>query len=970
MTSCSQFPLNCTSSQSSSSSSVDAACMPSQSCHAPKVLVYSMQPSGTSTVYENFDSTTVVPMLRQAGYDVTFSNRKAIGALGCDTVHQYDMIMLINGCGGATGMPSDSEISALRSYYLQGGSLLLSADDSNGDSNAQGDCQSRVNALATNLGVQFHGIDTQHEGSPPGYCVPIQSTSPVMAGVKSLGRYTAAYMQLLGAAPWGGDLPSYISTLGSAPPAQTVTDLAVLTGVYPAGSVRQGTKVMYSVLVANNSGLAAQNVVVTDTPPAGMVLDQSLPNVCQQSGSKVVCNYGHMEPLEQRAVNLIFKTDQAACGASSVKNTVSVTSDTPEATPGNNSATASSAVQCGVVSPGGTNTSPPDLSIIKQGFASFPQGPDAFYNIMVANNGGTSAGNVTVTDTIKIGDQNAAQLFDYSLPHVCARQNDSVVCNLGTLQSLEPFALNIFFKTDPGSMACGKVLVNSATVSTTSGETNLGNNSALAPGTSITCVQTPAGQAFIGRANGHGAVLFDPDQTSFATTCDASTYLSNAVKTMVNPNLCSSASSGGSGGSNSSSSSSSFRSSSSLCDGPCTGSSSFHSSSSAATSHASSQTSTQNTSSSHSVTTGGSSSTHVVFNSSNGNGGGGSSNGGGGSDQCPQNACNSAGGTAFCAQKGLACSPIATVPCIACVPQLASSVGTCPANACAQSGGDAFCEQKGMTCSPLATTPCIACLPATTFQGSSNGGGNGGGGSGNGGGGNGGNSSNALAFLPPPPPPPFTANQCGNGVVESGEECDDGNTADFDGCSADCLLERGTCGDGVVEHGLGEQCEPSLHDPSLTYGCDSNCHFLLSACGNGQVDPGEQCDLGSGNSNLPGASCRSDCSFARCGDGVVDAQQGEECDDGNLVSGDGCSRTCKSEHGAGTSPLSAQVFTFPTIPGNGGYGTDVQSQTATVLPLGYTSHAPVGATGPGSLAVMAGGAASGLAWVRRKRKLK
>lgn len=31
---------------------------------------------------------------------------------------------------------------------------------------------------------------------------------------------------------------------------------------------------------------------------------------------------------------------------------------------------------------------------------------------------------------------------------------------------------------------------------------------------------------------------------------------------------------------------------------------------------------------------------------------------------------------------------------------------------------------------------------------------------------------------------------CGNGIVESGEECDDGNTIDGDGCSSTCLIER------------------------------------------------------------------------------------------------------------------------------------------------------------------------------------
>jgi cysteine-rich repeat protein len=46
---------------------------------------------------------------------------------------------------------------------------------------------------------------------------------------------------------------------------------------------------------------------------------------------------------------------------------------------------------------------------------------------------------------------------------------------------------------------------------------------------------------------------------------------------------------------------------------------------------------------------------------------------------------------------------------------------------------------------------------------------------------------------------------CGNGVMEPGEECDDGNQFDGDGCSAFCLVEapQPVCGNGVVEAGEG-----------------------------------------------------------------------------------------------------------------------------------------------------------------------
>lgn len=45
---------------------------------------------------------------------------------------------------------------------------------------------------------------------------------------------------------------------------------------------------------------------------------------------------------------------------------------------------------------------------------------------------------------------------------------------------------------------------------------------------------------------------------------------------------------------------------------------------------------------------------------------------------------------------------------------------------------------------------------------------------------------------------------CGDGVLDAGEMCDDGNMVDGDGCSAMCMVES-FCGDGVLDP--GEQCD-------------------------------------------------------------------------------------------------------------------------------------------------------------------
>lgn len=49
---------------------------------------------------------------------------------------------------------------------------------------------------------------------------------------------------------------------------------------------------------------------------------------------------------------------------------------------------------------------------------------------------------------------------------------------------------------------------------------------------------------------------------------------------------------------------------------------------------------------------------------------------------------------------------------------------------------------------------------------------------------------------------------CGDGTIDSGETCDDGNRTDCDGCSRDCVLELGLgCGDGIALPACGELCD-------------------------------------------------------------------------------------------------------------------------------------------------------------------
>jgi cysteine-rich repeat protein len=136
------------------------------------------------------------------------------------------------------------------------------------------------------------------------------------------------------------------------------------------------------------------------------------------------------------------------------------------------------------------------------------------------------------------------------------------------------------------------------------------------------------------------------------------------------------------------------------------------------------------------------------------------------------------------------------------------------------------------------------------------------------------------------------ASNCGNGTIDAGEECDDGNAVGGDGCSVVCRFE--VCGNGYVD--VGESCDDG--NTVSGDGCSDVC-IREPRCGDGFVDPGEECD---DHNVVSGDGCSDVCiREPRCGDGYLDP--GEECDDGNTVRDDGCSSGCHVEACAVLSPL-------------------------------------------------------------------
>jgi cysteine-rich repeat protein len=142
---------------------------------------------------------------------------------------------------------------------------------------------------------------------------------------------------------------------------------------------------------------------------------------------------------------------------------------------------------------------------------------------------------------------------------------------------------------------------------------------------------------------------------------------------------------------------------------------------------------------------------------------------------------------------------------------------------------------------------------------------------------------------------------CGDGVVNDGEQCDDGNDDDTDDCTSSCQLAR--CGDGFVQAGV-EECDDG--NDIDTDDCPSICQ--LARCGDGFVQAGvEECDDGNADDT---DGCLTSCT-PLCGDGFVVGL--EECDDRNLTERDGCSSACKVEAGAACDDGSPSLCTAPCL---------------------------------------------------------
>jgi fibro-slime domain-containing protein len=186
---------------------------------------------------------------------------------------------------------------------------------------------------------------------------------------------------------------------------------------------------------------------------------------------------------------------------------------------------------------------------------------------------------------------------------------------------------------------------------------------------------------------------------------------------------------------------------------------------------------------------------------------------------------------------------------------------------------------------------------------------------------------------------------CGDGVLQADEACDDGNRVNGDGCYGNCLAPEpgficrtpgelcvpfAKCGDGVVS--FPESCDDG--NTTSGDGCSDNCKeeigfrcggepssCTVTVCGDGLKEGAEACEhhpstlvdgqpMPFGGCTVDTCQVEPDCSgsscVSRCGDGL--RMNAEECDDGNTTGGDGCSATCEVEEGYECTTAPCEIY--------------------------------------------------------------
>jgi uncharacterized repeat protein (TIGR01451 family)/fimbrial isopeptide formation D2 family protein len=232
-------------------------------------------------------------------------------------------------------------------------------------------------------------------------------------------------------------------------------DLRLTKTASPAAVLRNHTTT-FTLTATNDGPSTAVNATISDPLPAGLQF-VSADAGCTEAAGTVTCDLGDLVNGASAARQIVV----SGIANGTWTNTATVSSDTRDRDPSNDSASADV-----VVGPRS------DLSITKSAPATVPAGGDITWTLAVTNHGPDDATGVTISDPLPAG----VQFVSADAP--CTQASGTVTCPVGAL-AVDATATLTIHGTAPIALA-DKTLVNTATVMGDQGDGDPTDNTATA----------------------------------------------------------------------------------------------------------------------------------------------------------------------------------------------------------------------------------------------------------------------------------------------------------------------------------------------------------------------------------------------------------------------------------------------------------------------------------------------------------
>jgi uncharacterized repeat protein (TIGR01451 family) len=263
-------------------------------------------------------------------------------------------------------------------------------------------------------------------------------------------------------ANWGTAVANF------APGASAATaDLAV-TNRGPS-TVTAGTSATYTITLTNNGPGTAQGLTLSDALPTGAVFVSLTPAAGNPdsftftpSGSTVTGSAANVAAGNTDTFTLVVSAPAGLANGANFSDTASVSSNSADPNPANNTATVTGSV---------VNTSPSaDLAVADTGPATATEGGNITYTVKVTNLGPAGATGAVVTDTL---GANLRFVSATASQGTFSQSGGVVTFNLGSLAGAGTATVTITAQAlEDGNLS------NTASVSSSSADPNPANNSA------------------------------------------------------------------------------------------------------------------------------------------------------------------------------------------------------------------------------------------------------------------------------------------------------------------------------------------------------------------------------------------------------------------------------------------------------------------------------------------------------------